>query len=279
MMAISTLDAAHAPRLTVWVVASTASDGASAPSTVDPMQISSDRVRIARRPRRSAHAPSTMASNPPSAHCRERVALRRRPRPELVRRERHGLRQQRAVVADDEGQGRKQAEHARRPGVRSLWRVPPRQSAGRALQRRPEHRVHQERPRPPRQPEVDRLHDPHGFVCRPAGASGLRGSRHVGWRGSRPTRARPRAPDRRHRPPPSRPHWPVGGRVLPRARRPRPCARTARRVPPAARTCAGGPADRCRRSRRNPSRGRALHRRRRPVAPAAVRRGRCRRSG
>jgi hypothetical protein len=57
--------AAHAPRLTVWVAARTARLGARAPASVDTMLASSAPVRIRRRPRRSAIAPSAMASSPP----------------------------------------------------------------------------------------------------------------------------------------------------------------------------------------------------------------------
>ena len=65
MIASSRLEAAHAPRLTVCVAASSASEGARAPSTVETTQVSSDSVRISRRPRRSAAAPKTMARSPP----------------------------------------------------------------------------------------------------------------------------------------------------------------------------------------------------------------------
>ena len=65
-MASSRPAAAHAPRLTVWVAASTARLGARAPAPWTAMQASSAPVRMRRRPRRSAIAPSAMASRPPS---------------------------------------------------------------------------------------------------------------------------------------------------------------------------------------------------------------------
>ena len=59
------------PRLTAWVVASTARLGEKAPATVEPMHSSSDSSTSRRRPRRSAAAPRAMARNPPiRAHDR-----------------------------------------------------------------------------------------------------------------------------------------------------------------------------------------------------------------